>query len=124
MALTIFPTSTAHSPILSTASVSSSSFPVYTSRRRTRSSNCLLEMEGVLDRIAGGDLTARLSCGRSGECGGACLALDGMSQRRSSQSGQQGAERQRANGQRPEYAGSQTFRFSQPYAPFAVLAFY
>lgn len=47
----------------------------------TRSSNCLLEMEGVLDRIAGGDLTARLSCGRSGECGGACLALDGMSQK-------------------------------------------
>lgn len=47
----------------------------------TRSSNCLLEMEEVLNRIAGGDLTARLPCGRSGECGGACLALDGMSQK-------------------------------------------
>lgn len=46
----------------------------------TRSSNCLLEMEDVLQRIAGGDLTARLPCGRSGECGGACLALDSMSQ--------------------------------------------
>lgn len=47
----------------------------------SRSSDCLLEMEEVLSRIADGDLTARLPCGRSGECGGACLALDGMAQK-------------------------------------------
>lgn len=46
----------------------------------TRSSDCLLDMEGVLRRIAEGDLTVQLPCGRSRECGGACLALDGMSQ--------------------------------------------
>ncbi|MDE7218201.1 MAG: methyl-accepting chemotaxis protein [Oscillospiraceae bacterium] len=46
-----------------------------------RSSDCLIEMEEVLNRIAEGDLTARLPCGRSAECGGACQALDGMSQK-------------------------------------------
>lgn len=47
----------------------------------TRSADCLQEMENVLRRMADGDLTAGLSCGRAGECGGACGALDGMSQK-------------------------------------------
>lgn len=41
---------------------------------------CLMELEEVLRRIGEGDLTARLSCGKSRECGGACGALDGMAQ--------------------------------------------
>lgn len=47
----------------------------------THSADCLLELEGVLRRIGDGDLTAQLPCGRGAECGGACGALDGMSQR-------------------------------------------
>lgn len=47
----------------------------------TRSSDCMLELENVLRRMADGDLTAALSCGRAAECGGACGALDGMSQK-------------------------------------------
>lgn len=45
------------------------------------SSDCMLELEDVLRRMADGDLTASLSCGRAAECGGACGALDGMSQK-------------------------------------------
>ena len=47
----------------------------------THSADCLLELENVLHRMADGDLTARLPCGRGAECGGACGALDGMSQK-------------------------------------------
>lgn len=46
-----------------------------------RSSDCMLELESVLRQMADGDLTASLSCGRAAECGGACGALDGMSQK-------------------------------------------
>ncbi len=45
-----------------------------------RRTDCLTELETVLHQIGEGDLTVRLSCGRSGECGGACGALDGMAQ--------------------------------------------
>ncbi len=45
-----------------------------------RNTDCLLEMQRVLERMAAGDLTARLGCGRAEECGGVCAALDGLSQ--------------------------------------------
>ena len=47
----------------------------------TRSSECMRELENVLRQMADGDLTASLSCGQAAECGGACGALDGMSQK-------------------------------------------
>ena len=47
----------------------------------TRSSDCMLELENVLRRMADGDFTVSLTCGRATECGGACGALDGRSQK-------------------------------------------
>ncbi|MBD5150766.1 MAG: hypothetical protein HDT18_10470 [Oscillibacter sp.] len=46
-----------------------------------RSSDCMLELENTLRRMADGDFTVSLPCGRASECGGACGALDGMSQK-------------------------------------------
>lgn len=47
----------------------------------TKSTECLLALEDVLRRMAEGDLTAELPCGRGAECGGACGALEGLSQK-------------------------------------------
>lgn len=46
-----------------------------------RSTECMLALEDVLRRMAEGDLTASLPCGRGAECGGACGALEGLSQK-------------------------------------------
>ena len=47
----------------------------------TQSTDCLLELERVLRKMAEGDLTASLACGKAAECGGACGALGGLSQK-------------------------------------------
>lgn len=46
-----------------------------------RSTACLTELEETLDRLAGGDLTARMSCARTAECGGVCAAMDGAAEK-------------------------------------------
>lgn len=46
-----------------------------------KSTECMQALEGVLRRMAEGDLTASLPCGRGAECGGACGALEGLSQK-------------------------------------------
>ena len=46
-----------------------------------RSTACLQELEEALERLAGGDLTARINCGRTAECGGVCAAMDGAAEK-------------------------------------------
>lgn len=46
-----------------------------------RSTACLTELEGTLNRLADGDLTARMSCKRTAECGGVCAAMDGAAEK-------------------------------------------
>lgn len=46
-----------------------------------RSTACLKELEETLSRLADGDLTARMRCTRTAECGGVCSAMDGAAEK-------------------------------------------
>lgn len=46
-----------------------------------RSTACLAELEETLNQLADGDLTARMNCGRTAECGGVCAAMDGAAEK-------------------------------------------
>lgn len=48
---------------------------------RQRSSECLLELERALNKMAAGDLTTQVACGRAAECGGVCGAMEEAAQK-------------------------------------------
>lgn len=48
---------------------------------KVRSTDCLTELEETLNRLAAGDLTTRVNCTRTAECGGVCAAMDGTAEK-------------------------------------------
>lgn len=50
-------------------------------KMESRSTACLTDLEDTLNRMAGGDLTARLNCRRTSECGGVCAAMDNTAEK-------------------------------------------